>query len=202
MFGARRDNDVFLNIPFDDGYEKLFVALIAGLTGLGLNPRCVLEIPQPQFRLERLRELILVCGSSIHDLSRVEVDRKKPRAPRFNMPFELGLTVGVAFTAKSHRWIVLEEQPFRVQKSCSDLNGIDPYIHNGSAVALLECLRQAFVRRPQPSLAELRKLHYDLQTYLELLRAQGEAPSVFTATAFRELNLAAHEFRRLRGLHE
>jgi len=197
VFGARRANDVFLNVPFDDDYEKLFVAMIAGLVGLGLKPRCVLEIPQPQFRLERLRELILACGSSVHDLSRVQLDRKNPRTPRFNMPFELGLTVGVAFHARGHRWLVFEERSFRIQKSLSDLNGIDPYIHNGSAVSLLECLRQAFVRTDgqQPSLADLRKLHFDLQTYLELLRAQGEAPSVFTATAFRELVLAATELR-------
>lgn len=197
MFGARRANDVFLNVPFDDGYEKLFVATIAGLVGLGLNPRCVLEIPQPQFRLERLRELILACGSSVHDVSRVQLDRKHPRTPRFNMPFELGLTVGVAFNARGHRWLVLEEEPFRIQKSLSDLNGIDPYIHKGSAVSLLECLRQAFVRTDgaQPSLADLRRLHYDLQTYLELLRAQGEAKTVFSATAFRELVLAATELR-------
>lgn len=197
MFGARRENDVFLNVPYDDGYEKLFVALIAGLTGLGLTPRCVLEIPQPQLRLERLHELIGACGISIHDLSRVQLDHKQPRTPRFNMPFELGLAVGVSFAARGHRWLVLEEQPFRLQKSLSDLNGIDPYVHRGSAVSLLECLRQAFLRKDgrQPSLADLRKLHYDLQTYLELLRAQGEVTSVFTPTAFRELALAATALR-------
>ena len=30
--------DVFLNLPFDKRYEKLYMALIAGTTALGLNP--------------------------------------------------------------------------------------------------------------------------------------------------------------------
>ena len=37
--------DVFINVPFDDDYENTFLALIASLVGLGLNPRCVLEVP-------------------------------------------------------------------------------------------------------------------------------------------------------------
>jgi hypothetical protein len=38
-------------------------------------------------------DLIRSCGYSLHDLSRVKVDLRRPRTPRFNMPFELGLTV-------------------------------------------------------------------------------------------------------------
>jgi len=38
-------SDVFINVPFDPQHEKLFLALFAGLVGLGLNPRSVLEVP-------------------------------------------------------------------------------------------------------------------------------------------------------------
>jgi hypothetical protein len=38
-------SDVFINVPFDPQHEKLFLALLAGLVGLGLNPRSVLEVP-------------------------------------------------------------------------------------------------------------------------------------------------------------
>ena len=41
--------------------------------------------------LERLFELIERCAFSVHDLSRVELSLHRPRVPRFNMPFELGL---------------------------------------------------------------------------------------------------------------
>ena len=87
----RADTDVFVNCPFDDEYESLYVALIAGLCGLGLTPRCVLEIPGgARNRLDRIFGLIHECGSSVHDLSRTTGRRG---LPRFNMPFELGLAV-------------------------------------------------------------------------------------------------------------
>src|SRR5437773_11991614 len=33
----------FLNVPYDDEYELLYVALVAGLVAFGLNPRATLE---------------------------------------------------------------------------------------------------------------------------------------------------------------
>jgi hypothetical protein len=64
-------SDVFINVPFDGTYERLFLALISGLVGLGLNPRCVLEIPPDQDRLRRLHSIVQACPFSLHDLSRV-----------------------------------------------------------------------------------------------------------------------------------
>jgi hypothetical protein len=89
---ALNQRSVFLNVPFDQKYQPLFVALIAGLTGIGCTPRCVLEVPSSRDRLDRLVRLIGTCGASVHDLSRVELTRRPFRVPRFNMPFELGLT--------------------------------------------------------------------------------------------------------------
>jgi hypothetical protein len=81
-------SDVFINVPFDAKYENTFLALIASLVGLGLNPRCVLEVPPGIDRLRRLYSLILSCPFSLHDLSRGQVGRTGPfRVPRFNMPF-------------------------------------------------------------------------------------------------------------------
>jgi hypothetical protein len=37
-----------------------------------------------------------ICRYSFHDISRVELDEKRPCLPRFNMPFELGAAVGMA----------------------------------------------------------------------------------------------------------
>jgi hypothetical protein len=47
------------------------------------------------------------------------------------MPFELGLTVGMADA--DHAWIVCETRRHRVSKPLSDLDGTDVYIHNGTA---------------------------------------------------------------------
>src|SRR5258706_8356974 len=139
--------DVFLNIPFDQRHERLYVALLAGSTGLGLPPRCVLEIPPVGNRLDRIIELIQSCASSIHDLSRVELSAGKPRCPRFNMPFEAGLAVAWSHVGNAdHRWFVFEAVRYRLQKSLSDLNGFDPFIHDGTVRGVLRALTHAFVR--------------------------------------------------------
>ncbi len=85
--------EVFLNIPYDEKFERLFLAYIAGISAFGLTTRATLEIPSSSRRLEKIRALIDACRYSIHDMSRVELDRRAPRTPRFNMPFELGLAV-------------------------------------------------------------------------------------------------------------
>lgn len=92
----RRPGDVFCNVPFDRQYERLYLALIATLVGLGLNPRCVLEIEPSRVRLDRICELIAECPYSLHDLSRIQVSQRPFRVPRFNMPFELGLAAAIS----------------------------------------------------------------------------------------------------------
>ncbi len=77
----------FLNIPFDQPFESLYLAYIAGLSGFGLLPQAVLQVPGHERRLDRLIGLLRTCQYSFHDLSRVELDMRRPRTPRFNMPF-------------------------------------------------------------------------------------------------------------------
>jgi hypothetical protein len=102
-----RDESVFLNVPYDAGFENLLLAYIAGISAFGFTPRATLEIPFGQRRLDRILSLIRQCQYSIHDLSRVQLDRKAPRTPRFNMPFELGLAVALERSAHpDHSWIV------------------------------------------------------------------------------------------------
>src|SRR6204780_4070075 len=86
---------VFLNVPYDAAFENLLLAYIAAISAYGFSPRATLEIPFGQRRLDRILTLILQSQYSIHDLSRVQLDRKTPTTPRFNMPFELGLTVAL-----------------------------------------------------------------------------------------------------------
>ena len=107
----RRESNgfAFLNIPYDDEFEDLYLAYIAGLCGLGLKPRATVEIPGSQRRLDRIYDLIRQCRYSFHDLSRVEIDSSPPPTPRFNMPFELGLAVAHAKNVRdAHQWFVLK----------------------------------------------------------------------------------------------
>jgi len=184
--------DVFLNFPFDVRYRNLYLALIAGTTALGMKPRCVLEIETTTDRLNRLLKLISSCQYSIHDLSRVQLDAAAPRCPRFNMPFELGLTL--ARTGKldpNHHWIVLEERPYRIQKSMSDLNGYDPYIHNGTVTGLLQVLKNAF--HNPVSVADMKTAYTLLQLSAKGLKSENDCPDLYGAEAFRQLALMANK---------
>ena len=86
---------VFINVPYDEPYTDLFLALIAGLCSFGLDPRAALECASGERRLDRIFKLMMTCRYSLHDLSRVELDLGLPPTPRFNMPFELGLMIAV-----------------------------------------------------------------------------------------------------------
>src|SRR6202166_343378 len=107
----------FINVPYDDRFQDLYLAFIAGLTSFGLDPRATLEIPGGTRRLDRIFELITSCQYSFHDLSRVELDHKRPPTPRFNMPFELGLVLGWLKSGgrtSNHTWFVFESVGRRV----------------------------------------------------------------------------------------
>ncbi|MGH2626137.1 MAG: hypothetical protein ACRDHY_05750 [Anaerolineales bacterium] len=96
-------------------------------------PRATLEIPSPARRLDRILELIAACRYSFHDLSRVQLSGG---APRFNMPFEVGLAVATARWRPAHQWFLLEARPYRLQQTLSDLGGTDAYT---TAMALGGC---------------------------------------------------------------
>ena len=94
---------------------------------------------------------------------RVGLDRKPPATPRFNMPFELGIAVAPRPAGSRHEWFVFEERRHRLTKSLSDLNGTDPYVHNGRPHGVLTALSNALLRRRhRPTPAQLREIYDDL----------------------------------------
>jgi len=186
---------VFLNLPFDAQHEKIYLALIAGLSALGLTPRCVLEIQPTSARLTRLLKLISSCEYSIHDLSRVQLSPTAPRCPRFNMPFELGMTVAWAETSQSdHYWIVLEEKQYRLQKSLSDLNGYDHFVHNGTVVGVFQALLDAF-DKPDVSITEMKQIYGKLRRFGAELQTTYRWSNLFQPSAFRRLAIAAAKIK-------
>lgn len=192
MASGRRRTDVFFNVPFDAEYEPLYLALIAGLTGLGLVPRCVLEIPADAgTRLDRILGLIKSCSTSLHDLSRVKGTRG---VPRFNMPFEAGLAIAWAKVAgpRSHRWFVLEAKPFRIQKSLSDLNGFDPLIHGGTAAGVLRSLLNAF-GRPGTTRRDLDKVLRPLRAVARDMKKKRVV--LYSRDGFSSLVVASQQIR-------
>ena len=82
---ARPKRVAFLNFPFRPAHQRIAIALIAGLAALGIDPRIVPQDPRSDYRLKKLKALILQSRFSFHDLSYVH---------GLNMAFELGLTMG------------------------------------------------------------------------------------------------------------
>jgi len=143
--------------------------------------------------LDRIVALIVECEYSVHDLSRVQLDKTAPRTPRFNMPFELGLTVALARTAnRKHAWVVCESVRRRIQKSLSDLDGTDVYIHHGTVRGVFRELANAFVRsRHQPTVLQMMQIYRILRSNFESILRRAGATDPYNARVFRDLCVLA-----------
>ena len=185
---------VFLNIPYDQRFEPLYLAYIVALSALRFFPQATLGISGNR-RLDRIASLIESCPFSVHDLSRVQLDRSSPRTPRFNMPFELGLAVAWARSNPRHKWFVFEEVNRRLAKSMSDLDGTDPYIHDGTIRGVMREVCNAFVKPNQPTVPQMMKMYRDLRRAVPKILRDAGTRSLFTARAFADLCLAAAALR-------
>lgn len=136
---------VFLNVPFDRSYEAFLRALVFTVHDCGFIARCAREVDNSgQVRAEKLYELIAESKLGIHDISRTSLDRAH-RLPRFNMPLELGVFLGAARfgVGKQHgkSCLVLDRDPHRYQKYCSDIAGQDIRAHSNRLDELVKSVR-------------------------------------------------------------
>jgi hypothetical protein len=117
------------------------------------------------------------------------------------MPFELGLAVDWALAANpKHEWFVFESKYHRLQKSLSDLNGTDPYVHDGAAHGVLRGLMNALTRKVhRPALAELDGIYRDLREAARKIRLEGGG-SLFEARPFHDLSVLARRLAQDRIL--
>src|SRR5258708_3756150 len=190
---------VFLNIPYDAGFENLLLAYISAISAFGFTPRATLGIPFNR-RLDRILSLIAESEYSIHDLSRVQADRTSPRTPRFNMPFELGLTVALKSTKlPNHAWVVCESVQRRLNKSLSDLDGTDPYIHGGRVPCVFRELCNWVVwSRRQPTVLQMSRIYRVLRADFKNILREAGADNAFNARVFKDLcisaSIAANQF--------
>jgi hypothetical protein len=185
-------NAVFLNIPYDDEFRPLYFAYIAGIYQLNFELFITVGIPGGERRLDRILALIQSCRYSIHDLSRVELSTSSPVTPRFNMPLELGLTITWAkLNPKRHGWSVWESAPKRLQKSMSDLDGTDPYIHSGAVEGVLSELRNAFVWNNAPPMSKMMSAYRLVVENVDRILADAGTSNVYAASVFKELCFVA-----------
>jgi hypothetical protein len=189
---SKRDQSVFLNVPYDSRFENLYLAYVAGLTQLGLRIHATLAVPN-QGRLDRIVELIEESDVSIHDLSRIELSRG---IPRFNMPLELGLALYRSYATRgTHRVFVFEKKAYRMQRSTSDISGIDPQIHHGRPTGVMAGLRNIFYQANGTTVPEMISSYRAVRRRLPELRQNAGGKSLFEASVFNDLVVAALQER-------
>jgi hypothetical protein len=190
---------VFLNLPYDEEFRTLYLAYVVGLCHLGIVPHLASEIPGGTRRLERILALIKSCRYSIHDLSRVELSSAPLATPRFNIPLELGMTITwTDLNPELHTWYVWESKPYRLQRSASDLNGTDAYLHSGTAEGVLSGLRNAFWRKDAPTVPSMLKVHRFVENRVDRILARNGTRDLFAQSVFRELCLLSTRLAELR----
>jgi hypothetical protein len=183
---------IFLNIPYDKEFEKLYLAYIVGIYQMGMVPFLASGLPGGERRLDRILSLIQSCRYSIHDLSRVELSTGPPATPRFNMPLELGLTITWSkLFPKKHTWFLWETEPRRLQRSASDLDGTDPHIHFGTVEGVLGELRNAFVIDNAPTVDTMMIAYNLVETEVERILAGAGTRNIYAASVFKDLCYSA-----------
>lgn len=188
------ETSVFLNVPFDDAYERQFLALIGALLALGRSPRCVLEIADSgEGRLKRIIGHLKRCRISIHDLS---------RGNRFNMPFELGLACAAAVSkTPKHDFYVFDRERYRLSRRLSDLAGIDHSVHNGTVRGTIACVLDVLTTTTtNPNPDEVYSLYQDLSRLARKLKQRYGRQDIFNRAIFGQLVIGGTRFAQKRGM--
>lgn len=194
--GRRPDRQaVFLNVPYDQKYEPIFVALVATLLALGRKPRCTLElVDRGQGRPKRIFQLLESCAVSLHDLSRVQPP------PRFNMPFELGLAFALQKYRGNHTWYILEEKLGRLDRTLSDLKGSEQHFHRGSPRLVISCVLDILgSTQKDPDPTPVGRLVRKLMSVADQLKRRYRRKDIFYAAPFRRFMAAGTVLARAAG---
>lgn len=145
MKTSKYNENIFINCPFDVAYKKLFDAIVFAVFDCGFVARCALEEDDgSQIRVRKIIDIISQCRLSIHDLSRVEVD-KSTKLPRFNMPLELGTFLGAKhFGSGRHKkkaCLIFDRKRYRYQKFISDIAGQDIKAYENDPQVVIRLVR-------------------------------------------------------------
>lgn len=132
--------NVFINCPFDQKYDRMFLAIVFTIISLKLRPKSARVRTASEIRIKKICGLIRDSKYGVHDISRTQLD-KKSGLPRFNMPFELGLDLGCKEFNDSYSdktMLVVESRNYESQKFLSDILGYDPDAHGNNAERLIK----------------------------------------------------------------
>lgn len=144
-----KDNAIFINCPFDNGYLPLLRALLFVARFYGLEIKIASsELDSKSNRLARIIALMKESKYSVHDLSKMR-SVQEGEYYRMNMPFELGLDYGIGGDEKV--FLIFENEPYKLKIALSDINGWDVRPHLDKPETLvMEFRRWIVVNRDLP----------------------------------------------------
>lgn len=189
------DVSVFLNCPFDEAYRPLLQAALFAIQDCGFLARTALEdVGSGETRLDKIVRIIGESRFSIDDISRVEVDAANP-LPRFNMPFECGLSFGAArfgHPARASRrdLLILAAEAFQDQRTLSDLAGQDAKYHQSKPAELIKAIRAFLAAKAKTVLPEGTSIrgHGDIVERFERFKLEVEALARSRRIGLEEIN--------------
>lgn len=169
---------VFVNCPFDEGFRPMLDAIVFAVRFCGYTVRSALEAQDSgELRLTKITRLLAASRFSLHDISRVELD-KSSGLPRFNMPIELGIALGMKHlgrpNVRDHRLLVLDTERYRYQQFASDLAGVDISAHGGAPARVITAVRDFLASahvRHLPGGDAIAEAHASFTTALPALAA-------------------------------
>lgn len=173
------ERNVFINCPFDADYKRFLDPMLFTIVYLGLKPQMAQTTDSGAVRIDRIVNLIKNSKYSIHDLSRM-VAKEAGQISRFNMPFELGLDIGIRAASRRSRLstkqnLIIDLDRYRYQKALSDLSGNDIQEYDGSPERLVLIIRNWFttiLHPKQPSGSIIWEEFNEFQTYFDKVTAE------------------------------
>jgi hypothetical protein len=144
-----KDDAIFINCPFDDGYLPLLRAMLFVARFYGLEIKIASsDLDSKSNRLARIIALMKESKYSVHDLSKMK-SNQEGEYYRMNMPFELGLDYGIGGDEKV--FLIFENEPYKLKIALSDINGWDVRPHLDKPETLvMEFRRWIVVNRDLP----------------------------------------------------
>lgn len=182
---------VFVNCPFDNEYFPILRAFLFTLKHGGFLPLISETIDGGKARIENIIEMMKSADMSIHDISRIEL-LQKAVYPRFNMPFELGIDIGIKncepYTNK--KLVIFEKDRYRYQIVLSDISGFDIYHHDNDSEMALKKLRN-WLFHYNDQMAAHKVIWEGFQIfdsyYKDTLQSNGNDPDVLGEIPFSEI---------------
>lgn len=187
---------IFINCPFDNSYRRMLHPIIFTCLYCKLVPQLSELSDSGTQRIRNIITIIKNSKYSIHDLSRMK-SKKVNELSRFNMPFELGIDIGIRSNAtdklKAKKCLIIDVERYRYQEALSDISGNDiaSYRKRNQIENVIKVIRDWFTRTIKPEQPSASKIYMEFTEFLSDLQESLESVD-FSSSDIKDLT--ASEF--------